>query len=121
MWSFTHRWTEVPRSAFGSISVLASVERAEDIEQARQHGYAAAIVVERFPHGAKAFTLPGSSARIVPCPAETVGKTCAECRLCMEDQALLTKNIAIAFQVHGRDAKKAAANLVQLSTAGGAR
>jgi hypothetical protein len=108
VWTFTHNWREIPRSFWGSaINVLASVERAEDIEVARQAGYAAAIVVAEFP-SKRAFTLPGSSARIVPCPAETnddpkKSVTCASCRLCL-DRDLLGMNLAIGFEAHGQHA-----------------
>jgi hypothetical protein len=108
--TFTHNWREIPRSLWGSaINVLASVERAEDIEVARQAGYAAAIVVAEFP-SKRAFPLPGSSARIVPCPAEanddpTKNVTCASCRLCL-DRDLLGLNRAIGFEAHGPQARQ---------------
>jgi len=102
VWTFTHWWREVPRNAWGKdISVLASVETAADIEAARRRGYAAAIVVEDFTDCDKAFTLPDTKARIIPCPAETRGRTCIECRLCL-DVDLLKINAAIAFKVHGQ-------------------
>ena len=115
VWSFTHAWREVPREAWGPISVLASVERPEDIEAARAAGYAAALVVDRFP-SARAFTLPGSDTKIVPCPAETRSKTCVECRLCLDADKLLDRNVAIAFEAHGPTARRAREALVDLST-----
>lgn len=112
-WTFTHAWREIPREAWGSaISVLASVERAEDIEGARAAGYAAAIALEQFPSD-RAFRLPGTTARIIPCPAETRGRTCVECRLCLDDKKLLERNVAIAFALHGPGAKLAREQLVQ--------
>lgn len=117
VWTYTHRWPEIPRTAWGNaISVLASVEKAENIEVARKSGYAAAIVVEQFPNGDKAFTLPGSTARIVPCPAETRDLVCTECRLCMNADKLLANNTAIAFEVHGGHSRAARESLVQLRT-----
>ena len=113
VWTFTHAWREIPRRAWGpAISVLASVERPEDIEAARKRGYAAAIVVPEFP-SKKAFVLPGSTARIIPCPAETMGTTCVECRLCL-DRDLLGMHAAIAFEAHGPGAKAVREQLVQL-------
>lgn len=103
--SFTHAWREVPREAWGSISVLASVERPADIEAARVAGYAAAIVVDELPSD-KAFSLPGSNAKIVPCPAETRGRTCVECRLCLSAGKLARRNVAIAFEAHDRMARR---------------
>lgn len=115
VWTYTHWWRTVLRVAWGSaISVLASVERPEDIERARKRGYAAAIVVEQFPSDDKAFTLPGSSARIVPCPAETRGLVCTECRLCMNTDKLHANNAAIGFEVHGNHRRAATESLVQL-------
>lgn len=112
VWSFTHAWREVPREAWGPISVLASVERAEDIQVARAAGYAAALVVDVFPSD-KAFLMPGSATKIVPCPAETRGKTCVECRLCL-DVDLLGLDVVIAFQAHGPKARSTREALVQL-------
>jgi len=112
-WSYTHTWRTIDRAAWGpAISVLASVERPEDIEVARAAGYAAAITVEEFP-SEKAFSLPGTTALVIPCPAQTRGRTCAKCRLCL-DRDLLGMNRAIGFELHGRDKKKAAEALVQL-------
>lgn len=113
VWTYTHLWRDIPRTAWGSISVLASVETAQDIELAHAAGYPAAIVVETFPSDI-AFSLPGSSARIIPCPAETRGVTCATCRLCIE-RDLLGMNAAIAFEAHGGGRKKVVDTLVTLS------
>jgi hypothetical protein len=92
--------------------VIASVERPEDIQAARAAGYAAALVVDVFPSD-KAFFLPGSSTKVVPCPAETRGKTCVECRLCL-DVDLFGLDVAIAFQAHGPKARSTREALVQL-------
>ena len=46
------------------------------------------------------------------------GMTCATCRLCLNDQKLHEKDITIAFEVHGRDAAKAASSIVQLRMGG---
>jgi hypothetical protein len=113
IWSYTHQWREIPRAAWGSdITVLASVETPEDIENARVAGYPSAIVVPKFP-SKRAFRLPGTSAKLIPCPAETGKKTCAECRLCI-DPDLLELNAAIAFRAHGPAARKVRETLVQL-------
>jgi hypothetical protein len=56
---------------------------------------------------------PESSTKIVPCPAETRGKTCVECRLCL-DVDLLGLDVAIAFQAHGPKARSTREVLVQL-------
>ncbi len=106
VWTFTHRWREIPRSAFGSISALASLERPKDIEAARERGYAAAIVVSQFL-SRRAFRLAGADAKVIPCPAETAGTACVECRLCLDGDALLARGVAIGFEAHGPRAKDA--------------
>lgn len=112
VWSLTHAWREVPREAWGPISVLASIERPEDIGAARAAGYAVAIVLDKFPAD-KAFCLPGSNTKVIPCPAETRGKTCVECRLCLDADKLAGRNAAIAFEAHGPMARRAREALVQ--------
>jgi hypothetical protein len=105
--SFTHSWSTVPRSAWGDvISIMASVETPKQIEAARKRGYASVIVVEDFPEGYKAHSQPGTTAKIVPCPAETGDATCADCRLCL-DRNLLDMNVAVAFRVHGQHGAQA--------------
>lgn len=101
VWAYTHDWRTVPRAAWGSISVLASVERPQQIEEARKRGYPAAIVVREFPRGERAFRVVGTSAKVIPCPAETRDLTCVECRLCL-DRDLLGLDVAIGFKVHGK-------------------
>lgn len=112
-WTFTHWWRQISREAWGDISVLASVERPQEIDLALQRGYAAAIVVDAFP-SERAFLLPGSTARIIPCPAETRGTNCVECRLCLDDRKLVGRNAAIAFKAHGPGKKMVTEALVQL-------
>lgn len=103
-WSYTHAWREVLRSAWGpAISVLASVESASDADFAMRSGYAAAIVVPAFP-SKKAFSLKGI--KVIPCPAETAGTTCVQCRLCFDDRKLLERESAIGFAAHGRQAER---------------
>lgn len=100
-WTFTHAWASLSRDAWGSISVLASVEEPADAELARERGYTPAITVRRFP-SESSFRLEGSDTRWIPCPAETRGRTCVECRLCLDREPHLFENGAgIAFAVHG--------------------
>jgi hypothetical protein len=102
VWTSTHYWRCIPRSAWGdSISALASVETAKEIEQAAARGYAAILVVEDFPNGPKAFRVEGSTRLVVPCPGQTHnGITCVRCRLCL-DRDLLKIGRAIGVKTHG--------------------
>lgn len=98
VWTYTHRWAEIPRRAWGKVNVLASIETADQMWPALRRGYAPALVVPEFPHGPRAFDL--DCVKMIPCPAETHGRTCAECRLCL-DQDLPSRHSGIAFAFHG--------------------
>lgn len=111
-WTFTHRWREIPRRAWGSIAVLASIEDPDELPEAVAMGYAPAFTVDRFP-SKKAFAI-GGGWKAIPCPYEAAGggeerpedaetskaPRCVECRLCL-DQDLLGRRRAIAFALHG--------------------
>jgi hypothetical protein len=113
VWTYTHSWRRIPAQAFWPISVLASVEQPSQIAAARRRGYVPSLVVDRFPDGKRPFSFGGTT--FIPCPAETLGKTCVECRLCL-DADLRGNNQGIAFQVHGADGAAARAALVPLRT-----
>jgi len=113
VWTYTHSWRRIPVESFWPISVLASVETPDQVGAARRRGYAPALVVDRFPDGKRPFSVGGT--RFIPCPAETIGKTCVECRLCL-DADLRGMGAGIAFQVHGADSAAARDALVPLRT-----
>lgn len=60
VWTYTHRHREIPRSAWGSIAVMASVEDGSEVRWALSRGYGIAITVQAFPRGPKAFTIHGA-------------------------------------------------------------
>jgi hypothetical protein len=93
--------------------VLASVETMSDAHAAVAAGYAPALTVD-----AHATDLAWTHAglRIVPCPAQTRGTTCAQCRLCLDPQLPLRKT-GVSFALHGLGRDVAAARLVQLRAA----
>jgi hypothetical protein len=99
-WSYTHAWRNVPREEWSNVSVLASVDSISDVEDARQQGYAPAIVVSEFTN-AKAFKMKGSSTKWIPCPAQTKEVPCTDCRLCFNADRLYKGNFGIAFAAHG--------------------
>lgn len=112
VWTYTHGWKRIGREMFGPISVLASVEKPRQIAAARARGYAPALVVDRFPAGKRTFRVAGID--FIPCPAETLKKTCVDCRLCMDDEGLLRRGQGIAFALHGQQAARALPALVPL-------
>jgi hypothetical protein len=107
-YTYTHSWREVPRRAWGTISVLASCESIQDVKRAFRRGYATALVVPTHGSG-KASVVDG--VRLVPCPAQTRGVTCDTCRLCFDDQALRARHAVIIFAAHGNGKRKVIAAL----------
>lgn len=100
VWTYTHRWKQIPRSCWGtSISVLASCENENSAQLAHESGYAVAVTVERFPDDGRPFQYGHFVA--IPCPAEVRETTCNSCRLCLDDERLRKKGLAIAFALHG--------------------
>jgi len=101
VWTYTHAWATVRRKSWGKgVSVLASMEDPKLAAKARRQGYAPALVVQEHP-STKAFTLPGSTVRWIPCVEQTHGIPCADCRLCMDADGLRQRNMGIAFAAHG--------------------
>jgi hypothetical protein len=100
VWTYTHAWRDVPRSAWGKdVSVLASVDNTADVAAAQAQGYTPARYVAEFP-SAKGWVEAG--VRWVACPAQTRDDMgCADCRLCMDADALKARNVGIAFSAHG--------------------
>lgn len=117
VWTFTHWWRAIPRSAWGPVSVLASCDTESEVAEAAALGYAPALVVPRF-NGRKAFPVRGWAGKLIPCPAESTGgaTTCVECRLCLSADSLLARSRGIAFEVHGTGADQAAAQLIPASS-----
>ncbi|NIN64196.1 MAG: hypothetical protein GTO63_05755 [Anaerolineae bacterium] len=105
VWTYTHAWRTVPRDAWGtSVSVLASTENPLDTEAIRAQGYVPAIVVAEHPSD-RVFTLEGSDVGWIPCPQQTRGVPCSDCRLCFDDAKLRDMNKGIAFAAHGATRK----------------
>lgn len=94
VWTYTHAWRTVPRAAWGDVSVLASCETPADAELARSRGYATAMVVEEFGDDRL-------SDGVLPCPSQTRGVPCSECRLCFDDRGLFERGYSIGFELHG--------------------
>lgn len=103
VWTYTHAWRDVPRAAWSSTSVLASVETIGAAKEALSAGYAPALVVAKFGTD-KASVIDG--VRVIPCPAQTrKGVQCIDCRLCWDADALQKRGACIAFEAHGSGAK----------------
>jgi hypothetical protein len=112
VWTYTRAWVQVPRTSWGSVSVLASCETPEQVQRAERLGYATAIVVSHFPQPT-AYRRDG--VKIVPCPQET-GRvpTCADCKLCWRDDILRQAGITIGFEAHSGGAAKLRNKLAEI-------
>lgn len=112
VWGYTHAWSSVRRSSWFGVSMLASCETAEQVEDANTRGYAAALIVPSFesskPHQTDGGTL------VVPCPYQTTGRQCVDCRLCMKSDKLLEMGLTIAFSAHGSKAESVRKTLKSL-------
>lgn len=107
VWGYTHRWREIPARTFDGLAILASGETPEQAQQTYLQGYAPALVVERHPQDERAYEQNGL--RMVPCPEQTRGRTCNECRLCWDTERLRAQRIVVLFALHGTGSKRAAA------------
>jgi hypothetical protein len=104
VWTYTHAWRVVSRAAWGkAVSVLASMERADDAQLARERGYAPALVVAE--HDGNRRRVEGGVTWI-PCAEETRGLTCTECRLCLDADRLRDRGLGIAFAAHSQGRKR---------------
>jgi hypothetical protein len=105
VWTYTHGWRRVPRPDWGKVSVLASCESPAAVVAAHARGYAAALVVERYERES-AYPLAGADGfKLIPCPFQTRGVQCVECRLCMDADRLHGSKLVIGFAAHGRRAE----------------
>jgi len=101
VWTYTHAWREIPRDAWGGISVLASCETEEDCISAMDKGYAASIIKEtKFDDRSIK-----DNYELVPCKEITKGIKCDKCRLCFDDKRLLENKRVIVFFPHGTGMK----------------
>lgn len=112
VWGYTHAWRDVPAAAWGVVSILASVERPADARAAMEAGYAVAIVVAEHPFE-KTYSHHGIT--VIPCPYETRGVQCVDCRLCMDAPRLLEKGVCIGFAAHGAKRMSVKASLTVLN------
>lgn len=108
VWTYTHGWRGVPRHNWGHVSVLASCETPGQAMDAMLLDYAAAVVVPRFESQRRYwYGVPGSGGVfVIPCPYQTRGVQCRDCRLCWDDARLLDRRLVIGFEAHGAGAAR---------------
>lgn len=104
VWTYTHAWRDVCRVCWGRVSVLANCESVADVREASRRGYATAMVVPEF-ESESAYEVAGG-VKVIPCPAQTRGVKCVDCRLCMDDERLHAAGLTIAFEAHSQGKNK---------------
>jgi hypothetical protein len=118
VWAYTHGWRDVPRSAWGDISILASCETVEDMQAAHDRGYAVAAVVTAYRGTEKWKPFESGGFKILPCPEEAKPKAekpqCHECGFCLRDKSLRSSKTVIAFISETSTKTKAATTLIQI-------
>lgn len=109
VWTYTHA-LDVPRAAWGSVSVLRSCERVADVIKAFEDGFGAAMVVPEFKQDTAYEVADGLTG--IPCP-EMTGKadSCLSCGLCMKADKLRAGRKVILFAAHGSRTKTVQNNL----------
>ena len=103
VWCYTHN-RKIPRSSWGSISIIRSCETLRQAENSMQAGFASALVVEKFASDKRYYI--GRGMYGIPCPVQT-GKcaSCVDCKLCMKDKSLISRKNVILFEAHGNGKK----------------
>lgn len=106
VWTYTHRWREIPVATWGRIHIWASTETAAEAVEATRLGYRASITlpVGSYTGGKKQLIAESSGASgavvsVLPCPWEERRIPCNRCRLCLRPR--LPGNPVIGFSVHG--------------------
>ena len=105
IWSYTHAWRDVKRTSWGRVSILASCESLSQVAEAQKAGYAAALVVAHHPADGRA-RREENGVKVIPCPSQTRGVKCTDCKLCWDDQLLLSQHACISFAAHGATKKR---------------
>lgn len=82
------------------------------MDEATSRGYAPCLVVGEFQSSKPYTTDYGTS--IIPCPYQTTGRQCVDCRLCVKGEKLLQLGVTIGFQAHGAGESKVRKTLQSL-------
>jgi NTP pyrophosphatase (non-canonical NTP hydrolase) len=102
VWTYTHSWKTIPRSAWGWISVLASCETMEEAEQAYSRGYTPAMIRYKPFKG----TISYRGWELTACREMSEGVTCDKCRICMNATPWTVDKKIVCFFPHGNKAKQ---------------
>lgn len=102
-WGYSHKKLTsgnikiLKEAAKNNVIINASCDSLKEVDEARSKGLPAVVTV---PRDFKSGTLTPKGNKVIICPQQTHGKTCAECMLCAKD-----RSVTIAFLSHGTAAK----------------
>lgn len=97
VWTYTHRWREIPVGLWGPIRVWASTETAAEALEAKARGYRVSMTIDHSYTTKNRHLFEGVD--VIPCPWETSKMPCNQCRLCLRES--IPGNPVIGFVVHG--------------------
>lgn len=106
VFSYSHAWRTLTPDIAPGVTINASCDSQADIEAAAAAGWPTVVTDTGEADSLIGQTVAGR--KVVQCPAQTRGLTCAECRLCARPERRST----VAFVVHG-SGKRLAANSIR--------
>jgi hypothetical protein len=105
VWTYTHRWRDIPVELWGPIRVWASTETVAEALEAKSLGYRASMTLDQGFSITRRHNFADRSAKdqveVIPCPWETRRVPCNRCRLCLREN--IPGNPVIGFKVHGNE------------------
>jgi hypothetical protein len=109
VWTYTHAWRDVPREAWSGVSVLASCETIEDVQEAHAAGYAVERTVTTWSEAQPIECADGRTLKPFKCPQQIGTRPdCEACKFCFRDSAW-QDTAYLALLGHGPTRKLAAA------------
>lgn len=100
VFTYSHAWRRLSPSVVPGVTINASCDSPADLEAAVAAGWPTVVTD---PDGSLIGTTIAGR-KVVQCPSQTKGLTCAECRLCARPERKAT----VAFALHGSGKKIAA-------------
>lgn len=106
VWTYTHAWKDIPRKAWGNISVFASCETMKEVQLANNRGYA--VCMTRYKPFDKGFFYNNDPEGywMLPCKEQVSGITCSNCHYCFKDEYHLQNKNILCFFSHGTQKNK---------------
>ena len=107
VFGYTHSWRDVPRNAWGRISILASCEGPQDCINALERGYAAVVILpvdENPDESVRFYKSQGIKLRL--CLHDLDGTPCVKCTACMNADWLRDHGRVIGLRAHATSKRR---------------